>query len=116
MIGHRLLLCTSDLASQLMKGCIGPLLSELIHHGHGGLLDLVFFREELTRGRRHDLFELSSIVDCDNAFPVGQFLNSQGRFLALLLFVFASLLTEASDLDPLVVQRPLLLLKMAYLA
>ena len=120
MIGHRLLLCTSDLASQLMKGCIGPLLSELIHHGHGRLLDLVFFREELTRGRCHDLFELRSIVDCNNAFPVGQFLNSQGRRLALLLilllFIFDCLSTEASNLDPLVVQRPLLLLKMAYLA
>ena len=102
-----------------MKGCIGPLLSELIHHDHGGLLDLVFFWEELTCGRCHDLFELCSIVDCNNAFPVGQFLNSQGRRLALLillLLVFDCLSTEASNLDPLVVQRPLLLLKMAYLA
>ena len=99
-----------------MKGCIGPLFPELVYHGPGRLLILVFFREELTRGRRHDLFELSSIVDCDNAFLIGQFLNSQGRFLALLLFVFASLSTEASDLDPLVVQRPLLLPKVAYLA
>lgn len=102
-----------------MKGCIGPLFPELVYHGPSRLLVLVFFREELTRGRCHDLFELRCIVDCNNAFPVGQFLNSKGRRLALLillLFVFDSLSAEASDLDPLVVQRPLLLLKMAYLA
>ena len=102
-----------------MKSCIGPLIPKLILHVHGGLLVLVFLREELTRGRCHDLFELRSIVDCHNAFPVGQFLNSQGHRLALLillLFVFDCLSTEASNLDPLVVQRPLLLLKMAYLA
>ena len=117
MIRHRLLLFTSVSASHVMKSCIGPLLPELIHHAHRRSLDLVFFREELARGRCHNLFELGCIVDCYNAFPVGQFLNSQGScltLLILLLFVLDS--TEANNLDPLVVQRPLRLLKMAYLA
>ena len=74
----------------------------------GGLL-----QEELTRCRRHNLFELRSIViDCENArLLIAQLLNSEHSACHLCLTLEAlsasNQWSEADNFDPLGVQRSL---------